>query len=67
MVHCIYLGVTGYNFKKNITFLSLIFYFVLANSADPDGMPPYAVCNSTHLEVSSPQRANIGGLMHASR
>ena len=30
MIHCIYWGVTGYRFKKN---LSLKIYFVLANSA----------------------------------
>ena len=28
--------------SKNITFLSLKIYFVLANSADPDKMPHYA-------------------------
>ena len=36
MVHCIYLGVTGYNFPKNISFLSPNIAFYLANSADPD-------------------------------
>ena len=35
MVHCIHLGITGYDLKKNcITFNC----FVIANSADPDGM-----------------------------
>ena len=39
MVHCIYRGVTGYNFPKNIAFLSMKMDFELANSADPDEMP----------------------------
>ena len=38
-----YRGVTGYNFKKNIIFLSLKMDFVLANSADTDKMMHYAV------------------------
>ena len=42
MVHCVYWGVTGYNLKKNIVFLNLKINFILANSADPDEMPPYA-------------------------
>ena len=41
MVHCIYLGVAGYN-SKNIEFLSLKFFFVLTNSADPDEILHYA-------------------------
>ena len=41
----------------------LYFYFVLANSANPDEMPPYfiwvfTVCHITNLGVSSPQRVN---------
>ena len=36
MVHCIYKGITYYNFKINIVFHSLRIDFVLANSADPD-------------------------------
>ena len=44
MVHCICLGVTGYNFPKVIVFLSLKIDFVLAaNSADPDEMLYYVV------------------------
>ena len=42
MVHCIYLGITGYNFQRNILFRSLKVDFVIANSADPDEMPHYA-------------------------
>ena len=42
MVHCIYLGVAGYNFQKNIEFLSLKFIFVLVNSADPDEILQFA-------------------------
>ena len=42
MVHCMYCGDTvGYNFKKNIEFLSLKTIFGLANSADPDEMRHY--------------------------
>ena len=35
------LRVTGYDFQKNIVFLSLKIDFDLANSADPDEMPHY--------------------------
>ena len=42
--------------------LSQMNVFILANSADPDGMPLYSafrlVCQSTHLVVSSTHRAN---------
>ena len=38
MVHCVYLGVTGYVFQQNIVSLSLKMDLVLANSADPDEM-----------------------------
>ena len=41
MVNCIDLGVTGYNFQKDIVFLSLNINFVWANSADPDEMQLY--------------------------
>ena len=41
MVHCIHLGVTGYNFLIRIAFLSLKMIFVLANSVDPDEIPLY--------------------------
>ena len=34
-------GVTSYNFKKNIVFLFLKLYLVIANSADPDVMLHY--------------------------
>ena len=40
MVHCKFLGVTDYNLKKNC--FSLKINFVMANSVDPDEMPPYA-------------------------
>ena len=39
---CIYCKVTGYSFKKDIVFLSLMTKFVSVNSADPDEMPHYA-------------------------
>ena len=38
MVHCVYRGVTGYNFQVIIVFLSLKIVFGLANSVDPDEM-----------------------------
>ena len=41
MVHCIYPGVTGYNFLVKIVFLSLKIVFALANSVDSDEMPHY--------------------------
>ena len=41
MVHCMYLGVTGYTFQIKIAFLSLKIDFALANSVDPDEMPHY--------------------------
>ena len=40
MVHCIHCGITGYNFQKNIVFLSLKIDFVLTNIGDPDETPP---------------------------
>ena len=41
-VYCIYGGVTGFNFQKNIVFLSLKMDLVVANNADPDEMLHYA-------------------------
>ena len=38
MVHCIYLGDTGYHFQNNNVFLSLGIGFFITNSADPDEM-----------------------------
>ena len=35
VVHCIYGGVTGYNFTKNCVFISLKMDFVFANNVDP--------------------------------
>ena len=40
MFHSIYWG-TQVKISKNNVFLSLKFYFVVANSADPDEMPHY--------------------------
>ena len=39
MVHCIYLGVSGYNLKKKKNCLKI---FLTLNSEDPDEMPHYA-------------------------
>ena len=38
----VYEGLQVINLKKKIIFLFLMIDFVLANSADPDEMPPYA-------------------------
>ena len=38
MAHCIYLGVTGYNFQKKNVLISLKIDFLLANSTNPDVM-----------------------------
>ena len=42
MVHCIYLGSTGYDFQKNIVFFCLKIFFTYTNSVDPDEMQHYA-------------------------
>ena len=44
MVHCIYQGVTGFNFQIKM-YLSPLndIVFILANSANPDDMPHSAV------------------------
>ena len=35
IIHCTYLGVSGYNFKKNIILFCLKIFFALTNSVDP--------------------------------
>ena len=40
MIHCIYLGVSGYSFYQYCIF-SLMIFFTLTNSVDPDEMPHY--------------------------
>ena len=42
IVHCTYLGVSGYNCKKNIVLFYLKILFTLTNSVDPDEMQHYA-------------------------
>ena len=42
IVQCIYLGVSGYNFKKKYCIFCLKIFFTFTNSADPDEMPHYA-------------------------
>ena len=60
MVHCMYRGVTGYIFSKNIVFLFLKIDFAFANSVDPDechiSSGYFTVCQSTQLGVTSEQR-----------
>ena len=41
MVHCIYPGVTNYNFPNVAVFIFLKIVFVLASMAEPDEMPHY--------------------------
>ena len=59
IVHCTYLGVSGYNFVWRPL-------FAFTNSVDPDEMPHYAAFHlghhclqSTHLEVSQIQRVKF--------
>ena len=42
IVHCTYLGVSGYKFK-NIVFFCLKIFFAFSNRVDPDEMQHYAV------------------------
>ena len=42
IVHCMYLGVSGYSFKEYCIFLSEV-HFYFNNSVDPDEMPHCAV------------------------
>ena len=39
MIHCIYLGVSGYNLKKKCFFFGLNIFYTLTQSVDPDEMP----------------------------
>ena len=63
IVHCTYLGVSGYNFQKNIVFFCLKIFFIFTNSVDPDEMQRYAafylvftVCKYTCVGASGIQR-----------
>ena len=49
MVHCIFLGVSGYNFFKILHFFGLNIFFTITNNV-------FTVCKSTRLGVSSIQR-----------
>ena len=42
IVHCTYLGVSGYNLKKILIFFCLYIFFTFTNSVDPDEMQHYA-------------------------
>ena len=44
----VYIEVSQAIISKNIAFLSLKINFALANSADPDEMPPYAAFHLGH-------------------
>ena len=57
MVHCIYPGVTGYNFQVKIVFLSMkiVLTLKIAISVDPNEMPHYVAFHllpSTHIKES---------------
>ena len=74
MVHCVYRGVTGYNFQQKSIFFSLKIVFVLANSVDPDEMPHYAAFHlglhclkSTHYGVSIPVYKGLKTSIHTCR
>ena len=41
IVHCTYLGVSGYNYSNNIVVFCLKTFFNFTNSVDPDEMPHY--------------------------
>ena len=66
MIHCIYLGVSGYILFLNICIFCLNIFLTLTNSVDSDEMQHYAAfhlclhfCKSTHLGVSQIQRVNF--------
>ena len=72
MVHCITLGVTGYNLKKKIiVFLSQKIDFVAANSADYDEMLHHAAfhlglhCLPKYQIKGFPSRKRIGSVVEA--
>ena len=58
-VHCIYLGVSGYNFKKMLCVFCLKILLTFTNNVDPDEMSimqhfiwVFTVCKRTCLGVS---------------
>ena len=58
MVHCIYLGVSGYNFKKILYSFFLKIFFTFTNSVDPDKMQHYA---AFHLGLHCLQNYSFRG------
>ena len=57
IVHCTYIGVSGYNLKKNCILLSEdLFTFI--NSVDPDEMQHYA---AFHLGLHCLQKYSLRG------
>ena len=57
-VHCTYLGVSGYNFKKNIVFFVRSF-LTFTNNADPDEMQHFA---AFYLGLHCLQKYSFKGL-----
>ena len=62
IVHCTYLGVSGYNFQKNIVLFCLKIFFTLTNSVDPNEMPHHAVF---HLGLHYLKNYPFKGFFHA--
>ena len=59
IVHCTYLGVSGYNLKeKNIVLFCLKIFFTFTNSVDPDEMQHYA---AFHLGLHCLQKYSLWG------
>ena len=58
IVHCTYLGVSGYNFQKNIVFFCLKIFFTFSKSVDPDEMQHFA---AFHLGLHCLQKYSFRG------
>ena len=58
IVHCTCLGVSGYDFQKNIVFFCLKVFFSFNNIVDHDEMPHYA---AFHLGLHCLQKYSFRG------
>ena len=61
IVHCRYIGVSGYNSKKNIVFFCLKIFFTFTNSVDPEEMQHYA---AFHLGLHCLQKYSFRGYLN---
>ena len=59
--HPSYLGVSGYNFQKNIVFFCVKIFFTFTNSVDPDEMQHYA---AFHLGLHCLQKYSFRGFLN---